>query len=59
MPADGGDCEEVLSRFQRAGIDVGALAALLQRDGALAFDRSWNDLMGCICSKSEAHRGAR
>ena len=27
MPADGGDCEEVLARFAKAGIDVDALAA--------------------------------
>ena len=59
LPADGGDCEEVLSRFQRAGIDLDALAAQLQRDGAEAFDRSWNDLMACISSKSEALQGAR
>jgi transaldolase len=59
MPADGGECEEVLSRFQRAGIDLGALAAQFQRDGAEAFDRSWNDLMACINSTSEALQGAR
>src|SRR5262249_50076908 len=30
MPADGGDCEEVLAQFAAAGIDVDALAARLQ-----------------------------
>jgi len=29
LPADGGDCEEVLARFAQAGIDVEALAAQL------------------------------
>jgi transaldolase len=53
MPADGGDCEEVLSRFQQAGIDLDALAVQLQREGAEAFDKSWNDLLECIASKSE------
>jgi len=53
MPRDGGDGEQVLAEFARAGIDVAALAAELQREGAEAFDKSWNDLMECIASKSE------
>jgi len=51
MPADGGDCEEVLARFTKAGIDVDALAARLQDEGAKSFVKSWNDLMGVIASK--------
>ena len=58
LPADGGDCEEVLSQFQQAGIDIDALAAQLQRDGAEAFDKSWNDLLECIASKSQALKRA-
>ena len=54
MPADGGDCEEVLTRFARAGIDIDALAAQLQDDGAQAFVTSWNDLMAVLASKSAA-----
>lgn len=54
LPVDGGDCEEVLSRFRQAGIDPDALASQLQHDGAEAFNRSWSDLMECIRSKSEA-----
>src|SRR3989442_1983256 len=34
LPADGGDCEEALVRFARAGIDVDALASQLQDEGA-------------------------
>src|SRR5579864_6683276 len=45
LPADGGDCEEVLAQFGRAGIDVDALAAQLQDEGATSFVQSWNDLM--------------
>src|SRR5205823_6935960 len=30
LPADGGDCENVLTRFARVGIDLAALAARLQ-----------------------------
>src|SRR5256714_4381061 len=52
MPADGGDCEEVLARFAGAKIDVDALAAQLQDEGAKSFVNSWNDLMGVIGSKS-------
>jgi transaldolase len=55
---DGGDCEEVLDRFRRAGIDIDALAALLQREGAEAFDKSWSDLLRCIASKSQALKKA-
>jgi transaldolase len=51
MPADGGDCEEVLARFARAGIDVHALSAQLQDEGAKSFINSWNDLMDVISSK--------
>jgi len=51
MPRDGGDAEEVLGKFQRAGINDAALAAELQREGAEAFDKSWNDLMECIATK--------
>ena len=45
MPADGGDAEDVLGRFARAGVDVAALGDQLQREGAQSFDDSWNKLM--------------
>jgi transaldolase len=54
IPADGGDCEEVLQKFGAAGIDVDALAAQLQEEGAKSFVQSWNDLMKVIASKSAA-----
>ncbi len=58
LPADGGDCEQVLARFAKAGIDLDALAAQLQTEGANAFTKSWNDLMDVIASKTEALRMA-
>lgn len=58
MPADGGDCEEVLAKLAKAGIDVDALAARLQDEGAKSFVKSWNELMACIDSKSSAIRKA-
>jgi transaldolase len=58
LPADGGDCEQVLSEFAKAGIDVDALAARLQDEGAESFVKSWNELMACIQSKSSAIKKA-
>jgi transaldolase len=52
MQTDGGDSEEVLARFAAAKINVPALSAQLQEDGAKSFVNSWNDLMGVIRSKS-------
>jgi transaldolase len=52
MGADGGNCEEVLAQFAKAGIDVDALAAQLQDEGAKSFVKSWNELMSVIASKS-------
>jgi transaldolase len=51
MPADGGDCEEMLARFAGANIDVQSLSAQLQDEGAKSFVDSWNDLMAVIRSK--------
>jgi transaldolase len=52
LPADGGDCEDVVARFAKAGVDVDSLAAQLQDEGAKSFVKSWNELMGVIASKS-------
>jgi len=53
MSNDGGDCEAALAQFAKAGIDIDALAAKLQDEGAKSFVTSWNELMGVIASKSE------
>ena len=58
LAPDGGDCEKVLAAFAEAGIDIDALAKRLQGEGATSFDRSWNDLMACIESKSAVLRKA-
>jgi transaldolase len=57
VPADGGDCEEVLAEFAQAGIDVDALAARLQEEGKEAFCKSWNDMLESIESKRGALTG--
>jgi transaldolase len=58
LPADGGDCEEVLAQFAKAGVEVDALAAELQDEGAKSFVKSWNELMTVIASKSAALKRA-
>jgi transaldolase len=58
MAADGGDCEAVLEQFAQAGVDVDALAARLQDEGAKSFVKSWNELMDVIASKSDALKKA-
>ncbi len=52
MPPGGGDCEDVIARFAKIGVDVDAIAAQLQTEGAKAFSDSWNELMKVIESKS-------
>jgi transaldolase len=54
LPPDGGDAEEVLAKFEKAGIGVDALAARLQDEGAKAFVASWKDLLGVVASRSAA-----
>jgi transaldolase len=54
MAADGGDGEEALADFGNAGIDIDALGARLQDEGAKAFVKSWEDLLTVIASKSAA-----
>jgi transaldolase len=51
MPEDGGDAETVLAEFALAGIDIAALATRLQREGALSFTKSWNELLATIAAK--------
>jgi transaldolase len=52
LPVDGGDAEEVLAEFARLGVDDATLAAQLQGEGTESFDKSWQDLMDRIASKS-------
>jgi transaldolase len=58
LPADGGDCEEVLAKFARAGINIDAVGAKLQEEGAKSFVKSWDELMNVIESKSAALKKA-
>jgi len=57
LPASGGFAEQVLDEFRREGIDDGALAARLQKEGAEAFTKSWVELLARIAEKSEQLTG--
>jgi transaldolase len=59
LPADGGDSEEVLAAFVKAGIDVDSLADELQREGATAFVTSWKGLLDRIGSRHKQLSGDR
>jgi transaldolase len=54
MAKDGGDAEQVLAKFANAGIDIDALAARLQVEGAASFVKSWAELLQRIADKSAA-----
>lgn len=54
MAADGGSGEKVIGELGKAGVNVDALAAQLQEEGAKSFVKSWNNLMKVIDSKSRA-----
>lgn len=58
MPVDGGDAEATLAAFAKAGVDIDALAAQLQKEGADAFVASWTELLACIGGKSDSLRKA-
>ena len=53
LPADGGDANQVIAAFARAGVDASALAGELQRQGADAFVASWQDLLDRIGARHE------
>jgi len=56
---DGGDAETEIAEFVKAGIQPDALAADLQHEGADAFNKSWEDLLGIIAQKSAALANTR
>jgi transaldolase len=58
LPEDGGDVDAKLARFTQAGVDLDALAARLQRDGAASFVNDWNDLLARISTQTSSLTGA-
>jgi transaldolase len=51
---DSNDSTRTLDAFVRAGVNLSALAAQLQEEGATSFVKSWNDLLNVISSKTAA-----
>jgi len=58
METDGGDCENKLAAYTQAGIDLDALAAQLQDDGAKSFVKSWEGLLAECEARIDAIRQA-
>jgi len=51
MDPNGGHSARVINEFETENVDVDALAAQLQVEGAAAFVKSWNHLMQNIADK--------
>jgi transaldolase len=51
LSAGGGLADAAIFAIERAGVDVAALGAQLQKDGAEAFVKSWDELIGVIDAK--------
>jgi transaldolase len=52
------EASAVLAEFGKAGVDTYTLADQLLDEGIASFDKSWNDLLVCIDSKSDALKAA-
>jgi transaldolase len=52
LPVGTGEADKVLDEFVKAGVNYADLAGKLQREGAQAFVKSWNDLMASIDAKA-------
>ncbi|MCX8070882.1 MAG: transaldolase [Candidatus Binatia bacterium] len=58
LPVDGRGAEELLAEFATAGVDVGALAERLQKEGAEAFQQSWRALLERLSVREAELRAA-
>ena len=52
IAANGGDGDVAIAKIAQAGVDVDALAATLQDEGAQAFVKSWQQLLQRIADKA-------
>ncbi|MDL1894944.1 transaldolase [Anaerolineae bacterium CFX7] len=54
LSAGGGDAEETIFNISRLGIDMAALGAQLQQEGATSFVKSWNEMLDVVANKAQA-----
>jgi transaldolase len=54
LSIDGGDSDQIIEAFGKAGVDYQQLAAKLQKDGAESFVKSWNELLETLQKKGNA-----
>ena len=54
LSAGGGDAEETIMKISRLGVDMDALGAQLQKEGAESFVKSWNEMMDVVANKAQA-----
>ncbi len=54
LSAGGGDAEETIFNITRLGIDMAALGAQLQQEGATSFVKSWNEMLDVVANKAQA-----
>ncbi len=59
MPTDGKQAEETLAKIAKAGVDIDALAAQLQKEGAASFVKSWDDCSSASPTRPASSRTTR
>jgi transaldolase len=56
LSAGGGESDEVIYQLRRMGIDMDALAAQLQKEGAESFVTSWEEMMDVLAKKAQTFK---
>ena len=57
FPVEGGEYDNLIYQFIKAGVDLETLAATLQDEGAKSFVKSWDELISVIGSKTKQLKG--
>ena len=54
LSSGGGDVEEVIFKLSRLGVDMDAVGANLQKEGAASFVKSWEEMMDVVADKAQS-----